>query len=100
MSTLTYDFYYICVVAVAMDCVFEHRCDKCANIDVDTMTVYVRDMRSLLQKQHSKSKRKDPLLSASVVDDSVIVADPPSSVVAAGFARNLDFGGFSQYHGC
>ena len=31
-----------------------------------------------MAKQHSKSKRKEPLLPTAVIDDPVIVSDPPS----------------------
>ena len=53
MSTLTFDFHSVCVSSRGMDCDFEHRCDKCANIDDDAMTVYVRHRRSLLQNHLS-----------------------------------------------
>ena len=78
MSTLTYDFHSVCVSCRGIDCDFEHRCDECANIADDDMTVYVRHRRSLLSEQHSKSKQKDLLLSA--VDDPMIVGDPDSCV--------------------
>ena len=77
---MTYDFHSVCVSCRGIDCDLEHRCDECANIDDDAMTVYVRRRRLLLQKQHSKSKRKDPLLCASAVANPVIVNNPPSSV--------------------
>ena len=61
MSTLTYDFHSSCICCCGIDCDFDSRCEECANIDDDAMTVYIRHRRSLLSKQRSKSKRKDPL---------------------------------------
>ena len=80
MSTLSYDFHSICVNCCSIDCDFDCRCDECADIADDVMTNYVKHRRSLTSKQRYKSKSKDPFLSASAVDDLVIVSDPPSSV--------------------
>ena len=80
MSTMTYAFHSSCVSCHSVDCDFENHCEECANIDDEALSVYVRHRRLLLSKQRSKSKRKDLLLSASAIDNPVIVSDPPSSV--------------------
>ena len=76
MSILTYDFHFVCVNCRSVDCDFDFRYDECADIADDFMTNYVKHKRSLMSKQQSK----DPLLSASAVDDPVIVSVPPSSI--------------------
>ena len=74
------DFHSICVNCQGIEWDFDHRCDECADVADDVMNNYVKHRRSLKPKHRYKSKRKDPLLSASAVDDPVIVSNPPSSV--------------------
>ena len=89
MSTLTFDFHSSCISCHGIHCDFDNRCEECANIDDNTMTVYVRRRRSLLAKQRSKSKRKDPLLLAAAIDSPLIVGDSPSSVEVPPLSLNF-----------
>ena len=80
MSTLTYDFHSVCVNCRSVECDYDNRCDECTDIADDVMTTYGKHCRSLKPKQRYKSKSKDPLLSASAINDPVIISNPPSSV--------------------
>ena len=80
MSTLTYDFHSVFIKCRGIDCDFENNCNECADISDDVMTSYVKHHKQLKAKQRYKSKSKDPLLSASAIDDPAIISDAPSSV--------------------
>ena len=80
MSTLTYDFHSICINCRVLIAILFNRCNECAVISDDVMTNYVKHRKQLKAKYRCKSKSKDPLLSASAIDDSAIVSDDPSSV--------------------
>ena len=80
MNTLTCDSQSICINCCGIDYDFENRCKEIADISDDILTNYVKHRKQLKAKQRYKSKSKDPLLSASAIDDPAIVSNVPSSV--------------------
>ena len=78
MSSIKCDFHPVCITCRGVDCDVNNYRNECTNVDDITMTEYVKHKFSLKHKLLSKRKLKDHLLSATVVDDSAVIADAPS----------------------
>ena len=85
MSSITRDFHSVCIECRGVDCDIDNRCIECTDVDDNTMTEYVKHKLSLRFKLMSKRKLKDPLLSATVVDDPASISDDPSSASPPAF---------------